>query len=107
MQVHLWVVPSNTKILGMQQQNLLSETSNSQTLDLFVSYDAKIEILRIDDENSLKLFRALHDAYNYFKEALFNNILPPVILTLNRNPKLSAIICPMLGAVNLIQLYQK
>ncbi len=87
MQAHLWAVPSNTKILGMQQYNLLPAISNPQTPGLFASYDAKVRIIGVYDEGTLKLFGALQNSYNYLKKTLFNNILPPVILTLNRNSR--------------------
>jgi hypothetical protein len=39
------------------------------------------------DESTLRLFGALQNAYNYFKAELFNNSLPPAVLTLNRKVK--------------------
>lgn len=49
-----------------------------------VSYETINGIGEVFDESTVLLFGALQKAYNYFKRELFNNELPPVVLTLNR-----------------------
>lgn len=48
----------------------------------FVPYDTKI--VGEFDTTTLELFGALQNAYNYFREHLFNSSLSKVVLTLNR-----------------------
>ncbi len=47
------------------------------------SYESS-KVIGTYDDSTLKLFGALQNAYNYFKQKIFQNSLTPVILTLNR-----------------------
>lgn len=68
----------------MKESSLHTSTFIKQGLEEFASYDANRGVWNSFDDNTLILFGALQNAYNYFKKELFNDKLPPVILTLNR-----------------------
>lgn len=53
----------------------------------FVEYDTKSTVEGSYDVTTLKLFGALSNAHNFFKQYLFNDLLCHVVLTLNRNTR--------------------
>ena len=67
----------STVITGLNNDALLPITT-------VASYDAIGNTAGTFDDSTIILFSALQNCYNYFKQELFNNCLPPVILTLNR-----------------------
>ena len=81
---------SNNRSIAKIEVNALTKVLPSlpPSFQNLLSYDTKTKIEGDYDEPTLKLFRALQNIYNFFKTALFENRLGPVILTLNRNSRL-------------------
>lgn len=72
-------------VMEQKQSQFLQGLQKAKHQELgFVSYEPISKVVGEYDTTTLKLFGALQNAYNYFKQHLFNNSLSSVVLTLNR-----------------------